>query len=265
MGTAEYLVERTEIINGVPTVVVDQDWGVFRYNPDPLEGLPVIEIFSSGDGYYWELATSINDYGDMLLQKNFDSGGHPFVIPLIGSPIEIPAPTGGIGVWRANAINDSRWIAGNAKIGGYVNAVRYTPVGGTVSLGWLKSPGTNRIGQANDINNIGQVTGWTTTSGGSAGHAFRYTDGIGMKDLGALGTSSTKGYGINNAGHVVGDAMDGRAFVYTDRMVDLRAAIDNLPSGYAQLQMWARKINNAGWILGSFGGDRGQACLLVPK
>ncbi len=85
-----------------------------------------------------------------------------------------------------------------------------------------------------------------------------------MKDLGALGTSSTKGYGINNVGHVVGDAMDGRAFVYTDRMVDLRAAIDSLPPEYAQMQMWARKINNDGWILGSFGGDRGQACLLKP-
>jgi probable HAF family extracellular repeat protein len=265
VGTAEYRVERTVTIDGVPTLVVDQDWGVFRYNPNPIEGLSVIEIFGSGDGYYWEMATSINDFGDMLLQKNFDSGGHPHVIPLSGDPIEIPAPTGGIGVWKANAINKSCWIAGNARIGDYVNAVRYTPAGGTVSLGWLKSPGTDRLGQANDINDSGQVTGWTTTSGGSAGHAFRYTDGTGMKDLGALGTSSTKGYGINNAGYVVGDAMDGRAFVYTDRMVDLRAAIDSLPPEYAQMQMRARKINNDGWILGSFGGDRGQACLLVPK
>jgi hypothetical protein len=86
-----------------------------------------------------------------------------------------------------------------------------------------------------------------------------------MKDLGPLGTSGTNGYGINTAGHVVGDAMDGRAFVYIDRMVDLRAAIDNLPPQYAQTQMRARKINNSGWILGSFGGDRGQACLLKPK
>ena len=92
---------------------------------------------------------------------------HPCVSGSDGLPIPIPPPSNGIGVWKANAINGSRQIAGNARIGGYVNAVRYTPGVGTVSLGWLKNPGRTPMGQANDINDSGHVTGWTTTGGGN--------------------------------------------------------------------------------------------------
>ena len=263
VGTAEYRMivknDQGEILS------VEQDWGVFRYSPGSETESPTVEIIapSTEDGEYME-ATSINGLGEMILHEYYDNGGHPCVYASeVFTPI--PAPINGIGVWKANAINDSGQIAGNARIGGYVNAVRYSPnTHTTVSLGWLKNPGRTPMGQANDVNRYGQVTGWTTTGGGTAGHAFRFTDVSGMKDLGALGTSDTKGYGINDHGDVVGNATTSRrAFVYTDTygMVDLTAAVVNLPTDWTQMQ--ARRINNAGVILGSLRGDRGQACLFV--
>ena len=54
------------------------------------------------------------------------------------------------------------------------------------------------------INNAGQVTGYATTAGDAAAHAFLYSGGK-MIDLGSLGGTS-EGLALNNAGQVVGEA-----------------------------------------------------------
>lgn len=96
------------------------------------------------------------------------------------------------------------------------------------------------------INNSGQVVGESEVGlnmapplgpfgGFSPVHAFRYTDGVGMEDLGALDDQgfSSVAYAVNEAGHVAGlseVALGGaHAFLYTDGagMQDL----GTLPSG----------------------------------
>jgi probable HAF family extracellular repeat protein len=286
VGTAEYRYEHLEEVwdevaqEWVLKLLVDQDYGVFRYNPNPPEGSSALEILGSTPDYYWDMATSINDAGDMVMHKFIGLGGYPYIYTLGGAFIPLPAPAGNSGYWKGTAIGNrglisdpiTSQVAGNARIGDFVNAVRYTPGVGTVPLGWLKNPGPSRWGNGNDINDSGQVVGTSTT--GTTVHAFRYTDGV-MKDLGALGKSRTYGYGINNCGDCVGDALDsGSAFLYTDTngMVDLKAAIVNFAAWpqYAQMRLQARRINDDNGpdstfrrcILGSLGGDRGQACLL---
>src|SRR5688572_21138522 len=128
--------------------------------------------------------------------------------------------------------------------------------------------GTTSVGQA--INNAGQVTGYSKTTGDVAEHAFRYsgTPGAGgtMLDLGTLGGRYSLGWGINDAGFVVGHAYplvgDAVATLWlTDAgntPVDLDAWLDATNptlGGYWALTE-AVAINNKGLIVGhGFYGD----------
>jgi probable HAF family extracellular repeat protein len=115
----------------------------------------------------------------------------------------------------------------------------------------LPIPGA-RLSQVSAINNRGQIVGDTITSDGTViSRAFRWSPATGTQNLGTLpGGGPSSGYGINDAGQVVGSASlnsgGSRAFRYTDGvgMVDLGV----LPG---QTNSTARAINNAGQVTGT--------------
>jgi probable HAF family extracellular repeat protein len=119
------------------------------------------------------------------------------------------------------------------------------------------------------INNKGQITGLAYTKNGSA-HAFIANCGTcPLKDLGTFSgsTSTVWGFGINDAGIVVGQATFAgtyHAFVYgSGKIKDLNGMI---PGGSGWVLIEADGINAAGQIVG-MGTHNGQehAFLLTPQ
>jgi probable HAF family extracellular repeat protein len=136
---------------------------------------------------------------------------------------------------------------------------------------------------ATSINSAGQVVGHFLARGGSAFHAFLYSDGA-FLDIGLAGSPETTALSINDPGQIVGvtlvatddlcfDPRVGRyvpcikyiehAFLYeTGITADLNSLIWS-DSGW-ELQ-WAFDINNHGQVVGyGLRGDRFRAFLLTP-
>jgi len=120
-------------------------------------------------------------------------------------------------------------------------------------LGTFGGTGSDDYSEATGINDAGQVVGWAATSGGAL-HAFiTGPDGMGMRDLGTFGGTSSGAYGINDAGQVVGysdTAGGGRhAFITGPNgtgMVDLNSLV-GVPGGLVLEQ--ANGINDAGQVI----------------
>ncbi|MFQ5640416.1 MAG: N-acetylmuramoyl-L-alanine amidase [bacterium] len=111
---------------------------------------------------------------------------------------------------------------------------------GLFSLGAF--PGAAQSG-AHDINACGQVVGFSHHPDPPTVRAFRYTEGVGLEDLGSLGAVSTA-EAINDLGWVVGSST-GQAFLYTDE--DGMKGLGWLGSGAVSK---ATGINNSGQICG---------------
>ena len=94
---------------------------------------------------------------------------------------------------------------------GQTTALHATPSYHVVDLGSLG--GNYSVGL--DINNSGQVTGYSDTALGYT-HAFLYSGGV-MTDLGTLGGKVSFGRSINDSGQVVGDSLlSGDSITATD-------------------------------------------------
>ena len=99
---------------------------------------------------------------------------------------------------------------------------------------------------ASDINNHGQVVGWSYSADYSLDHAFLWSNGT-MTDLGTLGGLYSGATGINDNGQVTGSAHipadNYHAFFYDSGTMHDLGTLGGIESyGY--------KINNNGVVVG---------------
>jgi probable HAF family extracellular repeat protein len=158
----------------------------------------------------------------------------------------------------ARGINDHGWIVGYFTTSGYVNQamISFGP-GWTFSL--ESALGNPSQSEAHDVNNIDQFVGWLSTPT-SMPQAFFFDasgGGSGLLRLGILpGGTSSKAYGVNDVGQVVGEADQNgwyHAFLWKDlnnnRVSDpgeMRDLAPNYPCSRAT------GINNGGTAVGYY-------------
>ena len=231
-------------------------------------------------GGEFSAATDINDQGRITGEAaNAAEDRHAFVRTSAGMQ-DIGTLGGNRSVGLS--INESGQVAGESRIGPgeATRAFRFTEGAGMINLGTLPG-GTSSTG--NGINNSGQVVGQSDyglvanpsdtalianpRQTGSVvnpkfrfkgfpplfgPHAFLWTEGAGMRDLGHLGGTS-EAMALNNNGIVVGWSMvaDGgfRAFRWTEAggMIDLNTLLPR-NSGWVLLVAW--DVNDRGQITG---------------
>ena len=220
-------------------------------------------------GGEFSTAWDINDQGRITGEaSNAALDTHAFVRTSAGMQ-DIGTLGGSSSIGRS--INESGQVAGESRIGPgqATRAFRFTEGAGMISLGTLPG-GTSSTGYG--INNSGQVVGQSDTGlivNPDAGsvlnpkfrfkgfpffgtHAFLWTEGSGMRDLGHLGGTSLA-TALNNNGIVVGwsTVADGgwRAFRWTEAegMVDLNTLLPR-NSGWVLLIAW--DVNDRGQITG---------------
>jgi probable HAF family extracellular repeat protein len=125
-------------------------------------------------------------------------------------------------------------VAPNSLIGTY---------GGTLAIGW-------------DINDSGQVVGYSRSSGQSVDRAFRTRPNAPINkatdDLGTLGGNESRAFGINNSGQVTG-AAHVSGFIFHAFRTKPNQPINRLTDdlGLPGFYSSGDDINDAGWVVGS--------------
>ena len=213
------------------------------------------------------VAYGINDAGQVVGSAvTTDGSNHPFLwsngqmtdLGTLGSPAGVDFWNSAQGVNNAGVVVGTSYTAdGNFRGFKWANG-KITPLG---TLGGQWSEGYA-------INNKGQTTGIAYTKNNLEAHAFLQS-GNKIIDLGSLAGPdfATWGFGINDAGVVVGQADfpgNYHAFVYIGgRMKDLNKLI---PAGSGWQLQEAFGINDSGQIVGT-GMHNGleHAFLLTPQ
>jgi probable HAF family extracellular repeat protein len=162
-----------------------------------------------------------------------------------------------LGINDAGDIVGASGICGNANTIGFgitQHAVLWRKDGTPINLGNLGgTPSNSSLAfVATDINNSGQICGFSDLKGDLTNHAFFWEDGV-MTDLGTLpGDYSSFAWGIGASGQVLGQSCDiqnnCRGFIWQNGvMTDVNSL---LPSGSALYVVDANFINAAGEITG---------------
>ena len=141
-------------------------------------------------------ASAVNDNGQVVgnAQVTVGSGqSHAFMWTQAGGMVELPSIGGGD---EPSAISDSGQVVGRAfaASSGQYHAFSWTQAGGMVDIGTLP-PSCGNFGfgfcsEALDVNNSGQVVGWSFVVPAPVPfmeRAFSWTQAGGMVDLGTLG------------------------------------------------------------------------------
>ncbi len=197
---------------------------------------------------------TVEALGDFVPQTINESG---HVVGWQGYPTQAVVYTDGVGLSTlpplnpgeaalARDINDQGQVVGQSGS----RAVRWTN-GVAEDLGVLDP--TSPSAEAYGINNLGNVSGSSTKSGGT--HAFFHSEATGMVDLFPTSTGPgflSYGHDINELNQVAG-YVGSRAFRWTDGTIqDL-----GVPDGYALSYAWA--INDSGQVAGQVKTATGSA------
>jgi probable HAF family extracellular repeat protein len=215
----------------------------------------------------FSFAWDVNDAGQVTGEAETNpkrADIHAFIWTRAGGMQDLGTLGGSDSVGRA--INASGQVAGESDTANDAStrAFRFTPGAGMVNLGTLGGTNSSAFG----INDSGQVVGeadtgfpGNTTSFQFKGvlelfgtHAFLWTEGQGMIDLGHLGGNRSTAHAINNRGIVVGVSKiangEFRAFRWTHKsgMVDMNGLLPR-NSGWVLLEAW--DVNDKGQIAGT--------------
>jgi probable HAF family extracellular repeat protein len=168
------------------------------------------------------------------------------------------------GIVGEHAINDRGQVAGASGECAAFNPIFLSNLqplhallwedGKAIDLGTLGGTGHGTGIQAENLNNHRQVIGFSDLAGDANFHAFLWTKGTGMQDLGTVpGDANSLAIGINDAGQIVGVSLNAsftqyRAFLRQGQnLIDLNTLV---PAGSPLYLATACFINDAGEIVG---------------
>jgi probable HAF family extracellular repeat protein len=152
-------------------------------------------------------AIAINEDGQVAGTSSGINFGRAVVWTRDGGMQDLGAPPR-LGSTYANGINASGDVVGSGHFPNQLHALLWTSSGGIQELGEFFGGFTYRA--ANDINDIGQVVGGTSSDGLERSGAFVWTSSNGLEVLSDLLDSSGAGWrlttatAINNGGQIVG-------------------------------------------------------------
>jgi probable HAF family extracellular repeat protein len=195
----------------------------------------------------WSQAFAVNDAGQVAGQAVPASPPpgpypqHAFLWTQGGGMIDL----GTLGTYsQAFAINSNAQVVGQSAIGTDGRAFSWTQAGGMVDINMLP-------GNADDLNNSGQVVGSAYFNGCCTNHAYSWTSAGGTVELGTLGGSDSWAQDVNAAGHIAGLSFNSgghyRTFFWTASggMTDVGTlgGQDTIPADFQQL-------SEAGHVIG---------------
>jgi probable HAF family extracellular repeat protein len=223
-------------VNDLGQVVGESAGHAVRWTSGAVKDLGVLEAGGSST------ATGINELGHVAGSATVGGQTHAFLFTDADGLVDITPATPVRAVWR---INERDQIAGYRSLFSGNRAFRWTS-GVLADLG-VPADFAHSFGL--DINDSGQVSGGVTSATGNSERVARFTDGIGWELLGGLGETNL-GYGLNNAGDVVGEGVPvsgpttGVVFFDGLGLFDL----DELVPGTEWNILFAADINDAGQI-----------------
>jgi len=148
-----------------------------------------------GQGY----GVDINNAGQVLVQSSIGS----FISNPDGTVLDLRSVISG--QFYPQRINDYGWVAGYMLVStGRYRGLVWSAEAGTVLLDLLVGDAT---GFAMDVNNLGQVVGYSLNSGQSCARPFLWSNGFGLIEIApAPGATYSTPSRMNDAGQIIGSA-----------------------------------------------------------